>query len=104
MNVVEAWEESKEETEMNNPIEEGESLMLERVLVKTKKKVHEPSQRKSMFNTKCKLQGKCCKEVIDSGSTNNLISIEMVENLGWRGSNIQLLIKCPGCKKDTSSW
>ena len=28
----------------------------------------------------CKVQGKCYKMVIDNGSTNNLVSIEMVEN------------------------
>ena len=56
--------------------------MMKRVLVKTEKKVHEPSQRKSSFGTKCKSQGKCCKIIIDSGSTYNLVSIEMVEKLG----------------------
>ena len=55
--------------------------MMKRVLVKTEKKVHELAQRKSLFRTKCKSQGKCCKMVIDSGSTNNLVSIEMVEKL-----------------------
>ena len=34
-----------------------------------------------MFRTKCKSQGKCCKIVIDSGSTDNLVSTEMVEKL-----------------------
>ena len=52
--------------------------MLKRVLVNTEKKVHEPTQRKSLFGTKCKSQGKCCKMVIGSGSTDNLVSIEMV--------------------------
>ena len=76
--IAEAHEESNEEVEMNNPPEEGESLMMKRVLVKTEKEVHEPSQRKSLFRTKCKSQGKCCNMVIDSGSTYNLVSIEMV--------------------------
>ena len=57
---------------MNNPLEEGEYLMLKSVLVKIEKKVHEPSQRKSQFKTKCKSEGKCCKVVIDIGSTNTL--------------------------------
>ena len=56
--------------------------MLKRVLVNIEKKVHEPAQRKSLFRTKCKLQVKCCKMVIDSGSADNLVSIEMVEKLG----------------------
>ena len=34
-NIVEAHEESGEEVEVNNPPEEGESLMLKRVLVNT---------------------------------------------------------------------
>ena len=35
VNVVEAQEESKGETKMNNPQKEGETLMLKRVLVKS---------------------------------------------------------------------
>ena len=58
--------------------------MLKRVLVKTEKEMNEPAQRKSLFRTKCKSQGKCCKMVIDSGSTNNLVSTEMVEKLGLK--------------------
>ena len=52
VNVVEAQEESKEEINMNNPWEEGESLMLKIFLVKSEKQVHEPSQRKSSFQNK----------------------------------------------------
>ena len=84
VNVAEAQVESKEETKMNNPPKEGESLMLKRVLVKSEKQVHEPAQRRILFRTRCKSQGKCCKMVIDSGSTNNLVSNEMVENLGLK--------------------
>ena len=58
--------------------------MLKIFLVKTEKKVHKPSQRKSLFRTKCKSQGKCCKMVIDNGSIDNLVSIEMVEKLGLK--------------------
>ena len=53
---------------MNNPQEEGESLMLKRVIVKSEKKVDEPTERKSLFRTRCKSQGKCCKMVINNGS------------------------------------
>ena len=80
-NIAEAHEESNEEAEKDNPPKEGQSLMLKRVLVKTEKKVCEPAHRKSMFKTKCKSQGKCCKMVIDIDSTNNLVSTEMVEKL-----------------------
>ena len=60
VNVVEAQEESKEEIEVDNPLEDGEDLMLKWVLVKTEKKAHEPTQRKSLFRTRYKSQGKCC--------------------------------------------
>ena len=58
--------------------------MLKRVLVNIEKQVHELVQRKSLFRTRCKSQGKCCKMVIDSGSTDNLVSTEMVEKLGLK--------------------
>ena len=45
-----------------------------RVLVKTEKQVHALVQRKILFITRCKSQGKCSKMVIDSGSTDNLVS------------------------------
>ena len=47
-NIAKACEESNEEGEMNNPPEEGESIMMKRVLVKIENKVHEPAQRKSL--------------------------------------------------------
>ena len=58
--------------------------MLKRVLVKSEKQVHEPTQRKSLFRTRCNSQGKRYKMVIDSGSTDNLISTEVVEKLGLK--------------------
>ena len=84
VNVAKDQEELKEETEVNDPREDGEDIMLKRVLVNTKKQVHEPVQRKSLFRTICKSQGKCCKMVIDSGRTNNLVSTKMVEELGLK--------------------
>ena len=32
----------------------------------------------------CSEQGKCCKMVIDSGSTDNLVSTDMVEKMGLK--------------------
>ena len=58
--------------------------MMKRVLVKTEKEVHELAKRKSLFRTKCKSQGKCCDVIIDSGSTYNLVSTEMVNKLGLK--------------------
>ena len=37
-----------------------------------------------MFNTFCKVEGKCCKLIVDSGSTDNLVSTKMVEKLKLR--------------------
>ena len=55
--------------------------MMNKLFLKLEKEQEEPAQRKSLFRTMCKVQGKCCKMVIDSGSTNNLVSTEMVEKL-----------------------
>ena len=56
--------------------------MLKRVLLKAKKEANEPAQWKSIFKTVCKSKEKCCKIVIDSGSTENIVSTEMVEKVG----------------------
>ena len=58
-----------------------ESLMMNKFLLKFEKEHVDSAQRKYLFRTMCKVQGKCCKMVIDSGSTDNLVSIEMVEKL-----------------------
>lgn len=76
----------------------GESLMFRRILVNPSKEENGPSQRGSLFRTVCKSRGNCCKISVDSGSTNNLVSEEMVEKLGLKR------IKHPnpykvGCKK-----
>ena len=55
--------------------------MMNKVLLKLEKEQVKAAQRKSLFRTTCKVQGKCCKMVIDSGSTDNIVSIEMVEKL-----------------------
>ena len=34
-------------------------------------------QRKNWFRTTCKSKGKCCKVIIDSGSTDNIVSTKM---------------------------
>ena len=59
--------------------ETRESLMMNKVLLKPEKEQAEPAQRKSLFRTTCKVQGKCCNMMIDNGSTDNLVSTEMVE-------------------------
>jgi hypothetical protein len=39
------------------------------------------TQRNSLFRTSCKTKGWACKFIVDSGSTDNLVSTEMVERL-----------------------
>eukprot|EP00253_Pinus_taeda_P027252 PITA_27252 len=68
------------EEEENIP-KRGESLVVNKVLLKPAKEVAEPSQRKTFFRTVCKVQGKCCQMIIGSGSTDNLVSTEVVEKL-----------------------
>jgi hypothetical protein len=63
-------------------VEDGKSLMMRKVLLKPEKEVEkEPIQRNSLFRTACKTKDRVCKVIIDSGSTDNLVSIEMVEKL-----------------------
>ena len=52
-----------------------EALMMNKVLLNPEKEQADPAQRKSLFRTMCKVQGKCCKMVIDTRSTENLVSI-----------------------------
>eukprot|EP00253_Pinus_taeda_P007656 PITA_07656 len=66
--------------EVDTP-ESGESLVLNKVLIKLAKELTEPPQRKTLFKTVCKVQGKCCQMIINSGSTDNLVSTEVVEKL-----------------------
>eukprot|EP00253_Pinus_taeda_P021605 PITA_21605 len=81
-----AQPEDVEETpqEAENTPETGEALVLNKVLLKSAKEVAEPDQRKALFRTVCKSRGKCCKLIIDSGSTDNLVAVEMVEKLGLK--------------------
>ena len=58
--------------------------MMKKFLLKPEKEQVDPAQMKYLFRTMCKVQGKCYKMVIDSGSTNNLVSIEMVEKLSLK--------------------
>lgn len=65
-------------------LEKGESLMFKRVLVEKSSEDIGPTQRKNLFQTIFKSGGKCCKVIVDSGSTENLVLEEMVENLGLK--------------------
>ena len=54
--------------------EEGEALLMRKIN-------EEPIQRRILFKSVCKVEGNCCKLIVDSGSTDNLVSTEMVEKL-----------------------
>jgi hypothetical protein len=54
--------------------ETEEALMMNKVLLKPEKEKVDPTQRKALFRTMCKVKGKCCKMVIDNGSTENIVS------------------------------
>ncbi|XP_059068990.1 uncharacterized protein LOC131859364 [Cryptomeria japonica] len=60
--------------------ETGEALLMRKTLIKVPT-IKEPPQRKSLFRTTCKVQGKVCKVVVDFDSTDNLFVVEMVEKL-----------------------
>ena len=58
--------------------------MISKIFLKPEKEAVKPIQRKDLFKTVCKSKGKCFKMVIDSGSTNNFVSTEMVDKLGLK--------------------
>jgi hypothetical protein len=55
--------------------------MMRKVLLTPEKEVESSVQRNRLFQTACKSKDWACKAIMDSGSTDNLISTEMVENL-----------------------
>jgi hypothetical protein len=55
--------------------------MMKKVLLKPELEVEKPVQRKSLFKTTFKTKDRLCKVIIDSGSIDNLVSIEMVDKL-----------------------
>jgi hypothetical protein len=58
----------------NVEVEDGRSLMMRKVLLKLEKEVKDLVQRNSLFRTACKTKDRVCKVIIDSGSTDNLVS------------------------------
>jgi hypothetical protein len=62
-------------------VEGGRSLMMRKFLLKPEKEAENPAQRNSLFQTAYKTKDRVCKVIVDSGSTDNLVSTEMVEKL-----------------------
>jgi hypothetical protein len=67
--------------------EVGRSLMMRKVLLTLEKEVADSGQRTRLFITSCKTKDMVCKVIVDSGSTDNLISTEMVEKLELEMTN-----------------
>jgi hypothetical protein len=55
--------------------------MMRKVLLTPEKEVESSVQRTRLFRTSCKTKDRVCKVIVDSGSTDNLVSMEMVEKL-----------------------
>jgi hypothetical protein len=62
-------------------LEVGSHLTVHKALLKPEKEVDSSAQRCRLFRTTCKTKGWKCKVIVDSGSTDNLVSTEMVEKL-----------------------
>lgn len=61
-------------------LEVGELLMVRRTLLQASKE-KETTQRRKLFRTTCKCNGKVCKVVVDSGSIDIVVSTKMVDKL-----------------------
>jgi hypothetical protein len=55
--------------------------MMRKVLLTPRKEVEDIAQRTRLFRKDCKTKDRVCKVIMDSGSTDNLVSTEMVEKL-----------------------
>jgi hypothetical protein len=55
--------------------------MMRKVLLTPEKEVESSVQRNILFWTACKTKDMVCKVIVDSGSIDNLVSMEMVEKL-----------------------
>jgi hypothetical protein len=67
--------------------EGGRSLMMRKVLLTPEKEVESSVQRTRLFRTAFKTKDRVCKVILDSGSMDNLVSIEMVEKLELETTN-----------------
>jgi hypothetical protein len=65
----------------NKDIEVGRSLTVHKVLLTPEEEVENLAQRTRLFRTTCKTKDRKCKVIMDNGSTDNLVSTEMVEKL-----------------------
>jgi hypothetical protein len=54
---------------------------MQKFLLTPEKEMENSVQRNSLFRTASKTKDRVCKVIVDSGSTDNLVSTEMVEKL-----------------------
>jgi hypothetical protein len=55
--------------------------MMRKIILKLEKDMENLVQRNNLFRTTCKTKDRVCKVIVDSGSTSNIVSIEMVEKM-----------------------
>jgi hypothetical protein len=67
-------DEAKRQNVEAEDAEGGRSLMMRKVLLTQEKEVENPVQRNSLFQTACKTKDRVCKFIVDSGSTDNIVS------------------------------
>jgi hypothetical protein len=65
----------------NEDADSGRSLGMHKNLLTPEKEVESVVQRRGLFRTVCTAKDRKCKVIVDSGSTDNLVSTEMVEKL-----------------------
>lgn len=72
VNLTQEDKKEEQEEEIMIPLEEGELLLMGKV---------QPSQQERIFRTNCKIHGKVCKLIVDSGDCHNLVAYEVVKKL-----------------------
>jgi hypothetical protein len=55
--------------------------MMRIILLKLEKEMENPNHRNILFRTACKTKDRVCKVIVKRGSTDNIVSKEMVEKL-----------------------
>jgi len=89
--VTEVFEEEEKEDDCEDELKEtqgevveeadkAEMLVLRRVL--SNQKGAKGKQRENIFHSRCTVQGKVCSVIINGGSCANVVSLNMIENLG----------------------
>jgi hypothetical protein len=65
----------------NEDADSERSLGIHKIILTPEKEVESSVQRSRLFRTTCTTKDRKCKVIVDSGSTDNLVSSEMVENM-----------------------